>query len=121
MSSTVDLVEKSKVLLESIDMGNGPNKTIDKIRKNEMGSDLHKLKLIREAHLNNAIIGHLNFNSLRNKIHKMREVFGDLALDYFVLAETKINDEFLNSQFLCENYEIRNSRDRAKNGSGFIE
>ena len=42
MSSTVDLVEKTKVFLESIDTCNGPNKTIDEIRKNEMGADLHK-------------------------------------------------------------------------------
>ena len=50
-----------------------------------MGADLHKLKLIRKAHLNNPIIGYLNLNSLRNKIHEVSEVFGDLSLDYFVL------------------------------------
>ena len=42
MSSTVDLVEKKRILLESIDTSNSPNKTIDEIRKNEMGADLHK-------------------------------------------------------------------------------
>ena len=42
MSSTVDLVEKKEVFLESIDTCNGPNKTIDEIRKNETGADLHK-------------------------------------------------------------------------------
>ena len=35
MSHAVDLVEKNKVLLESIDTGNGQNKTIGEIRKNE--------------------------------------------------------------------------------------
>ena len=44
MSSGVKLVEKKRVLLESIDTGNGPNKTIDEIRKTEMGADLHKFK-----------------------------------------------------------------------------
>ena len=52
MSSTIDLVEKKRVLLESIDTGNGPNKIIDE-RKNEMDADLHKLKVISEALLNN--------------------------------------------------------------------
>ena len=94
MSRTVDLVEKKRVLLESIDTGNDPNKTIDKIRKNEMDADLHKLKLIKKAHLNNPIIGYLNLNSLRNKMHKVRELFGDLSLDYFVLAETKLMMSF---------------------------
>ena len=121
MSSTVDLVEKNKVLLELIDTGNAPNKIIDEIRKNKMGADLHKLKLIRKPHLNNLIIGYLNLNSLRNKMHEMREVFGDLSPDYFVLAETKINDEFADSQFLLENYEIHNRCDRTKNGGGLIE
>ena len=41
MSSTVNLVEKKRVLLESIDTSKGPNKTIDEISKNEMGGDLH--------------------------------------------------------------------------------
>ena len=78
MSSNVDLVGKNKVLLESIDTDNRPDKTTDVNRKNEMGLGLHKLKLIRKAHLNNLIIGYLNLNTLRNKIHEMREVFGDL-------------------------------------------
>ena len=108
-------------MLESIDTGNGPNKTIDVSRKNKMGVDLHQLKLISKTHLNNPIIGYLNLNSLRNKIYEMREVFGDLSLDYFVLVETKINDEFPDSQFLLETYKIRSRRDRTKNEGGFIE
>ena len=51
----------------------------------------------------------------------MRKAFGDLSLDYFVFAETKINDEFPDSQFLLENYEIRNRWDRTKNRGGLIE
>ena len=114
MSSTVDLVEKKRILLESIDTANSPDKTIDEIRKNEMGADLHKLKLIRNADLKNPIIGYLNLNSLRNKIHEVKEVFRDLSLEYLVLAETKINEEFPNSQFLLENYEIRDRRSMTK-------
>ena len=59
MSSKVDLLEKKKVLVESIDTGNGTNKTIDEIKKNEISPDLHKLKLIRKAHLNNPVMGYL--------------------------------------------------------------
>ena len=46
MSSTVDLVKKKRVLIESIDTGNAPNKTIDEIRKNETGAFLHTERLI---------------------------------------------------------------------------
>ena len=65
-----------------------------------MDADLHKLKLIRKAHLNNPIIDYLNLNSLKNKIHEVREVFRDLSLNYFVLSETKIYDEFPGSVFI---------------------
>ena len=78
MSSTVDLKEKKRVFLESIDTSNGPNTTSGKIKKNEMGADLLKLKRIRKFHLNNPIIDYVNLNSLRIKIHDVREVFGDL-------------------------------------------
>ena len=39
----------------------------------------------------------------------------------FELDETKINDEFPDSQFLLENYKIRNRRNRTKNEGGLIE
>ena len=101
-------------------MGNGPNKTIDKIRRSGMGADLHKLSN-QEGFFKQSYHCYLNLNSLRNKIHEMKKVFGDLSLDYFVLVETKINDEFPDSQFLLETYKIRSRRDRTKNEGGFIE
>ena len=59
-----------------------------------MAADLHKLKLIRNADLKHPIIGYLNLNSLRNKIHEVKEVFRDLSLEYLVLAETKLMKSF---------------------------
>ena len=78
MSSTVDLKEKKRVFLESIDTSNGPNTTRGEIKKNQIGSDLLKLKRIRKFHLNNPITDYVNLNSLRIKIHEVREVLGDL-------------------------------------------
>ena len=72
-------------------------------------------------HLQNPLIGCLNINSLRKKIVDAREVFGKLQLDYFVLSETKLDDIFPSAQFYVENCEIRNRRDRDKNGGGLIE
>ena len=37
---------------------------------------------------------------------------------YFVLAETKLDEGFPNSQFVIDQYEIRTRRDRNKNGGG---
>ena len=48
-------------------------------------------------------------------------MFGKLQLDYFVLSETKLDDSFPSAQFYIENFEIRNRRDRDKNGGGLIE
>ena len=59
-----------------------------------MAADLHKLKLIRNADLEHPIIGYLNLNSLRNKMHEVKEVFRDLSLEYLVLAETKLMKSF---------------------------
>ena len=54
------------------------------------------------------LIGYLNINSLRNKIVDVREVFGKLQLDFFVLSEAKLDDSFPSAQFYIENFEIRN-------------
>ena len=67
------------------------------------------------------LIGYLNINSLRNKIVDVREVFGKLQLDFFVLSEAKLDDSFPSAQFYIENFEIRNWRDRDKNGGELIE
>ena len=70
--------------------------------------------------LRNPLIGYLNINSLINKIAHAR-VFGKLKLDYFALSETKLDNSFPRAQFYIENFEIRNRRDRDKNGDGLIE
>ena len=75
----------------------------------------------RLKHPQNHLIGYLNINYLRNKIVDAREVFGKLQLDYFVLSETKLEDSFHFAQFYIENFEIRNRRDRDKNGGGLKE
>ena len=69
----------------------------------------------------NPLIGYLNINSFRNKIIDVREVIGKVSLDYFVISETKLDESFLSAQFNISNYEIRNRRDRDKNGGGLIE
>ena len=124
MSGRQQLATNEDIVSKSIAINKVCNSNINEnheIKTSEMNTDLHMLRKIRKAHLNKPMIDFLNINSLRNKIHEVREDFGDLLLDYFVLAETKINDEFPNSQFIIENYEIRKRRDRTKNGGGLIE
>ena len=65
---------------------------------------------------NNPLISYLNINSLRNKIIDVRELIKLISPDYFVVAETKRDDSFPSSQFTLDNFEIRDRRDRDKNG-----
>ena len=81
-------------------------------------TDLQMLKKDRLNYPRNPLIGYLDINSIRNKISDIREVFGKLQLDYFVLSETKIDESFPSTQFNIYHYEIRNRRDRDKHGGG---
>ena len=81
-------------------------------------TDLQIMHENRLKHPRKPIIGYLNINSLRYKIVDVRQVFGKLQLDYFVLNETKLDDSFPSAQFYIEIFEIRNWRDTDKNGRG---
>ena len=41
------------------------------------------------------MIGYLNINTLRNKLTDLRVILKYLALDYFVLSKTKLDESFL--------------------------
>ena len=58
---------------------------------------------------------------VREKIIDVREVIGKLSLDHFVISETKLDGSFPSAQFNISNNEIKNRRNRDKNGSGLIE
>ena len=51
----------------------------------------------------------------------MREIILELSLDYLVLSETKIDQNFPTAQFYIKEYEVRARRDRDKHGDGLIE
>ena len=56
------------------------------------------LKHLRIQNFNKIIIGHLNVNSIRNKIHAISDLIGG-KLDIFLVSETKLSDNFMTSQF----------------------
>ena len=76
---------------------------------------------LRIKNPNNPLIGYLNINSLRNKVVDLREILSKISPDYFVVAETKLDYSIPSKQLEIENYEIRNRKDRDKNGGGLIE
>ena len=63
-------------------------------------------------------------NSFRNKVNDVQEKIGRLQQDYFALSETELICSFPgfpSARFHIGDYEIRNSRDIDKTGSGLIE
>ena len=70
----------------------------------------------KRKHSDNVLLSYLSINSLRHKMKNLKVLVSKSLPDYLVISETeaKINEEFPNSQFLIENYDIRNRRDRNK-------
>ena len=70
----------------------------------------------KRKHSDNVLLSYLSINSLRYKMKNLKVLVSKSLPDYLVISETeaKINEEFPNSQFLIENYDIRNRRDRNK-------
>ena len=67
------------------------------------------------------MIGYLNINTLRNKLRDLRVILKYLALDYFVLSKTKLDESFLINQFTSVVYKIRARRKRNEFGGVLIE
>ena len=87
----------------------------------DFNNSIDRITHLRLKNPNNPLIGYLNINSLRNKIVDLREICSSFSPDYFVLGETKLDQSFPSTQFLIDNYEIRNRKDRNKHGGGLIE
>ena len=82
-------------------------------------SPLKSLQNIRNKNLDRIIIGHLNINSVRNKIHILSDIVAG-KIDIFLISETKIDDSFPNAQFLIHHYSEPHRLDRNKNGGGLL-
>ena len=70
----------------------------------------------------NTITGYLNINSLRYKVVDLRHVLFESELDILAISETKLCDEFPDSQFVIEGYYnlAQFRRDKTRHGEGLI-
>ena len=64
------------------------------------------------------ILGHLNVNSLMNKIEALEELIRN-NIDVFLFSETKLDEAFPNQQFKISGYKMFR-RDRNKHGGGIM-
>ena len=83
--------------------------------------DINEHVKMRKVYSKNPVLGYLNTNSLRNKIVSLRSVFAKALIDILCIDETKLDNNFPDSQFLIENYQFPPfRRDRNSKGGGKI-
>ena len=77
------------------------------------------LQALRLKNIDKVILGQLNINSIRNKIHLLSDIITN-RVDIFLITETKIDHTFPVSQFLIEGYSEPYRLDRTTNGGGLL-
>ena len=80
---------------------------------------MNTLHEIRIKNANRFIIGHLNVNSLRNKLQILEELIKD-KIDIFLISETKLDSSFPSGQFVIKGYSISFRLYRNQNGRGLL-
>ena len=74
---------------------------------------------IRITNIERLIIGHLNINSLRNKIDSLKLLMKG-NIDILIITETKLDDTFPNQQFYVDGYNPPFRINRTNNAGGVI-
>ena len=96
---------------------------ISQISDNDINEqDLHGIIEKRHKYINNPQISYLNVNSLRNKIHNIRNLTTQLLPSILALSETKLDNSFPDSQFFIQGYQNPTDfrKDRTRDGGGLI-
>ena len=77
------------------------------------------LNTLRISNVNRLIVGHLNINSLRNKIQDLQEIIKG-NIDILVITETKLDETFPTAQFNIDGYSTPFRKDRDLNMGGGV-
>ena len=77
------------------------------------------LKKMKLTNANKIIIGHLNINSIRNKIEDLKYLIAE-NIDILLISETKLNNTFPESQFLISGFQPPYWEDRNEKGGGLL-
>ena len=112
--------QQSHKIIQPIQKNVESDNTTDKTQQAVI--DINQAKKIRFSNINNAMIGHLNINSIRNKLNELKILSKDLMPTVLAISETKIDASFPNVQFLLNDYfnpgDFR--KDRTNHGGGLI-
>ena len=82
-------------------------------------SPISFLRSIRLKSIDQIIFGHLNINSIRNKLGFLHDFVKD-QIDILLVSETKIDDTFPNGQFFLSGYNEPVRLDRTAKGGGLL-
>ena len=77
------------------------------------------LKSLRTSNPDKLLFVHLNMNSIRNKSEMLSDQFKGNT-DVLLVSETKIDDSFLNGNFLIDGFSTPYRLDRNSNGGGLM-
>ena len=77
------------------------------------------LKDVREKNINRCIIGQLNINSIRNKIHFL-ESEASKHQEILLISETNVFESFPSAQFFLEGFSRPYKSDRCVNGGDIL-
>ncbi len=86
---------------------------------NEKDSAHHFLQSLRLKNMDRIIFGHLNVNSIRNKIECLNDIIHD-RIDILLVSETKIDNSFPKFQFRLDGYADPYRLDRNASGGGLL-
>ena len=106
------------IITHSRNSNNKRNKEKSFLSINECSNAFDSVKVHKLKNSKNIIIGHLNVNSLRNKIIAVEELMRD-KVDICLFSETKLDETFPNQQFKIHGYKMYR-RDRNKHGGGVL-
>ena len=77
------------------------------------------LQYIRAKNINRIILGHLNINSIRNKIVALEDLVKN-DIDILLISETKLDNSFPPAQFIMNSFSIPYRLDRNSHGGGLL-
>ena len=111
-----DVIDISDKNDDVIDTGDGSNL----MNENDDPEKLYnEVRLIRNKHVNNVIISHLNVNSLGPKINEIKELVLSSKVDVLVLSETKLDGSYKQDVLDIDGYCcIR--KDKRSNSGGLL-
>ena len=77
------------------------------------------LQNLRLRNIDKIIIGHININSIRNKIHLLADMIRG-RVDILLISETKLDSSFPKPQFFIQGYSEPHRLDRTAFGGGLL-